>query len=254
MSTTRVETPVLEPAAQAFAEATANPPYLFELPVADGRKAVDEVQSGEIAKPPVDEEWVNVEGGPTGEVRVRIVKPRGTTGTLPVIVYLHGAGWVFGDAFTHDRLVRELAVGVGAAVVFPEYSRSPEARYPIAIEQNYTVAQLGRGERGGQGPRHEPYRRGRRLGRRQHVGRADADGEGARRTEPCRAGALLPGHRRQLRHRLLPPVRRGLLPPPRRHAVVLGPVHDGRGAAKRDHRLAAACRASSSSRDCRRRS
>ena len=140
MSTTGVETPVLEPAAQAFAEATANPPYLFELPVADGRKTVDEVQSGEIAKPPVDEEWVNVEGGPTGEVRVRIVKPRGTTGTLPVIVYLHGAGWVFGDAFTHDRLVRELAVGVDAAVVFPEYSRSPEARYPTAIEQNYTVA------------------------------------------------------------------------------------------------------------------
>jgi acetyl esterase len=140
MSATGVETPVLEPAAQAFVEATADPPFLFELPVAEGRKAVDEVQSGEIAKPPVDEEWVNVEGGPTGEVRVRIVKPRGTTVTLPVIVYLHGAGWVFGDAFTHDRLVRELAVGVEAAVVFPEYSRSPEARYPVAIEQNYTVA------------------------------------------------------------------------------------------------------------------
>jgi acetyl esterase/lipase len=140
MSATGVEMPVLEPAAQAFAEATANPPYLFELPVADGRKAVDEVQAGEIAKAPVDEEWVNVDTGPTGEVRVRIVKPRGATGTLPAIVYVHGAGWVFGDAFTHDRLVRELAVGVEAAVVFPEYSRSPEARYPIAIEQNYTVA------------------------------------------------------------------------------------------------------------------
>jgi acetyl esterase/lipase len=48
---------------------------------------------------------------------------------------------VFGDAHTHDRLVRELAVGAGAAVVFPEYQRSPEARYPVAIEQNYAVAQ-----------------------------------------------------------------------------------------------------------------
>ncbi|WP_406122783.1 alpha/beta hydrolase [Streptomyces canus] len=132
--------PVLEPAAQAFAEATANPPYLFDLGPVEGRKTVDEVQSGEIAKPAVDEEWVTVQGGPTGSVRTRIVKPAGATGTLPVVIYLHGAGWVFGNAHTHDRLVRELAVGTGAAVVFPEYDLSPEARYPVAVEQNYTVA------------------------------------------------------------------------------------------------------------------
>jgi acetyl esterase/lipase len=132
--------PVLEPAAAAFAEATANPPYLFDLPPAEGRKAVDEVQSGDIAKPDVDEEWVTVSGGPTGTVRARVVKPAGTEGTLPVILYIHGAGWVFGNAHTHDRLVRELAVGAGAAVVFPEYDLSPEARYPVAVEQNYAVA------------------------------------------------------------------------------------------------------------------
>ncbi|MEU3527388.1 alpha/beta hydrolase [Streptomyces sp. NPDC038707] len=132
--------PVLEPAAAAFAEATANPPYLFDLPPAEGRKTVDEVQSGEIAKPAVDEEWITVPGGPTGSVRARIVRPAGATGTLPVILYIHGAGWVFGNAHTHDRLVRELAVGAEAAVVFPEYDLSPEARYPVAVEQNYTVA------------------------------------------------------------------------------------------------------------------
>jgi acetyl esterase/lipase len=132
--------PVLEPAAQAFVEATANPPYLFDLAPAEGRKAVDEVQSAEIAKPAVDEEWITVPGGPTGQVRARIVRPAGVTGTLPVIIYIHGAGWVFGNAHTHDRLVRELAVGANAAVVFPEYDLSPEARYPVAIEQNYTVA------------------------------------------------------------------------------------------------------------------
>ncbi|TWV44425.1 alpha/beta hydrolase [Streptomyces misionensis] len=133
--------PVLEPAAAAFAEATANPPYLFDLPPAEGRKAVDEVQSGDIAKPEVDEEWITVSGGPTGSVRARIVKPAGAEGTLPVVLYIHGAGWVFGNAHTHDRLVRELAVGANAAVVFPEYDLSPEARYPVAIEQNYAVAQ-----------------------------------------------------------------------------------------------------------------
>ncbi|MEU3551789.1 alpha/beta hydrolase [Streptomyces longwoodensis] len=133
--------PVLEPAAQAFAEATANPPYLFDLGPVEGRKAVDEVQSGDIAEPEVDEEWITVAGGPTGSVRARIVRPAGATGTLPVVLYIHGAGWVFGNAHTHDRLVRELAVGAHAAVVFPEYDLSPEARYPVAIEQNYAVAQ-----------------------------------------------------------------------------------------------------------------
>ncbi|MFJ3502531.1 alpha/beta hydrolase [Streptomyces sp. NPDC090135] len=134
--------PVLEPAAQAFADATARPPFLHEIPVADGRKAVDGVQSGEgVPLPDVDEEWITVHGGPTGDVRARIVRPRGATGPLPVILYIHGAGWVFGDAHTHDRLVRELAVGTRAAVVFPEYDLSPEARYPVAVEQNYGVAQ-----------------------------------------------------------------------------------------------------------------
>jgi acetyl esterase len=141
MPQTAVAATVLEPAAQAFAEATADPPFLADLGPAEGRKVVDETQAGEIYKPPVDEQWIDVSGGPTGEVRVRIVRPQGATGTLPVILYIHGAGWVFGNAHTHDRLVRELCVGTGAAVVFPEYDLSPEARYPVAIEQQYAVAQ-----------------------------------------------------------------------------------------------------------------
>jgi acetyl esterase len=141
MSQTAVAATVLEPAAQAFADATADPPFLADLGPVEGRKAVDETQAGEIYKPPVDEEWITVSGGPTGEVRVRIVRPQGAAGTLPVILYIHGAGWVFGNAHTHDRLVRELCVGTGAAVVFPEYDLSPEARYPVAIEQQYAVAQ-----------------------------------------------------------------------------------------------------------------
>jgi acetyl esterase/lipase len=71
---------------------------------------------------------------------VRIVRPPHTRERLPVIVYVHGAGWVFGNGHTHDRLVRELAAGVRAAVVFPHYSLSPEARYPTAIEESYATA------------------------------------------------------------------------------------------------------------------
>ena len=58
-----------------------------------------------------------------------------------MIVYMHGGGWVLGNAATHDRLVRELAVGARAALAFVEYPNSPEAHYPVAIEQGYATAQ-----------------------------------------------------------------------------------------------------------------
>lgn len=141
MATANPRNYTLQPEALAFAEATLNPPFLYEMAPEDGRKVVDGVQDSEIAKPEVDEKWITVDGGPTGSVPARIVKPVGATGPLPVVVYTHGAGWVFGDAHTHDRLVRDLAVGTGAAVVFPEYTRSPEAKYPVANEQAYRVVQ-----------------------------------------------------------------------------------------------------------------
>jgi acetyl esterase len=130
---------VLEPAAQEFAEATANPPYLFDLGPEKGRKVVDETQSGAIDKPKVEIEDTTVPGGPSGQVSVRILRPPGAAGPLPVILFIHGAGWVFGNAHTHDRLIRELATGTSAAVVFPNYSLSPEVHYPVAIEEIYAV-------------------------------------------------------------------------------------------------------------------
>jgi len=131
---------VLEPAAQKIADAFAKPPFLYDMPPADARKALEDAQSGPVSKPAVDEEWITVPS-PAGDVRVRIVRPRGATGTLPVIVYMHGGGWVLGSARTHDRLVSELADGARAALAFVEYPNSPEARYPTAIEQGYATAQ-----------------------------------------------------------------------------------------------------------------
>ncbi|WP_024800307.1 alpha/beta hydrolase [Nocardia sp. BMG51109] len=134
--------PVLEPEARQLADDTAPHPRIYEVPPAQGRDILAGLQTGEgVDKPPVDEQWVTVPGGPTGSVRTRIVRPEGLRGKLPVILYIHGAGWVFGDENTHDRLVRELADGAQAAVVFPVYDRSPEAKYPTAIEQNWAVGQ-----------------------------------------------------------------------------------------------------------------
>jgi len=131
---------VLESAAQELADATSKPPFLYQLEPAAARKVLDDLQAVPVEKLPVDEEWIMVPS-PVGDVRVRIVRPKGATGMLPVVLYMHGGGWILGNAGTHDRLVRELAVGARAAVAFVEYPNSPEARYPVAIEQGYATAQ-----------------------------------------------------------------------------------------------------------------
>jgi acetyl esterase len=131
---------VLERAAQEVADAFSKPPFLFQMAPADARKVLDDAQAAPVGMPQVDEEWITVPA-PVGDVRVRIVKPQGASGMLPVIVYMHGGGWILGNAGTHDRLVRELAVGANAAVAFVEYTPSPEAHYPVAIEQGYATAQ-----------------------------------------------------------------------------------------------------------------
>lgn len=77
----------------------------------------------------------------SGSVSINIVKPVGAKGTLPVFLYIHGGGWVLGDFPTHKRLVRDLVVASGAAAVFINYTPSPEAHYPVAINQEYAVLQ-----------------------------------------------------------------------------------------------------------------
>jgi acetyl esterase len=131
---------VLEPAAQEFADATSKPPLIYELDYPDARKVLDDVQAGPVEKLPIDEEWITVPAD-VGDAPVRIIKPQSAGGVLPVILYMHGGGWVLGNAGTHDRLVRELAVGSNAALAFVEYPNSPEGRYPVAIEQGYATAQ-----------------------------------------------------------------------------------------------------------------
>lgn len=73
------------------------------------------------------------------KVNIHITKPAGAKSGLPVFIFVHGGGWVLGDYPTHRRLVRDLVVGSGAVAVFPDYTPSPEARYPVAINQVYAV-------------------------------------------------------------------------------------------------------------------
>src|SRR2546421_5491631 len=130
----------LEPEAQAFAEAEALSPLLFTLGPEKGRLALDEAQSGSVSKHLVDIEDLTIADGPSVQLALRILRPQNARTPLPVIVYIHGAEWVFGSPQTHDRLVHELAVGAGAAVVFPVYRLCPEGRYPTALEECYMAA------------------------------------------------------------------------------------------------------------------
>ena len=129
----------LEPEAIAVCNANAVPPFIFQLPPGEGRKKLEEVQSTPIAMYPANVQKTVVDTGKWGCLDVYVVSPREGKRSENIIFYIHGAGWVFGSFHTHEKLVRELAARTGAVLVFPEYSRSPEARYPVAIEQCYHV-------------------------------------------------------------------------------------------------------------------
>lgn len=130
----------LEPAAYAFADAAAKATPLYDLSYADARKVLATVQADKIAaSAPTTTEDLVWKIGPTGAVRVRIVRPEGAEGALPAVLYYHGGGWVMGDRNTHDHLIRELAVQARAAVVFVEYDNAPEVRYPVNNEQAYAA-------------------------------------------------------------------------------------------------------------------
>jgi acetyl esterase len=134
-------TVVLEPAAQALADALAagQGPPLYTLSPQDARAVLDRAQAGDVALAPAQIVSHTIPGGPSGEVSLTIVRPLGTTGSLPAVAYTHGGGWVLGSFATHERLVRDLAQQTGAAFVFVNYTPSPEAHYPVAIEQVYAA-------------------------------------------------------------------------------------------------------------------
>ncbi len=129
----------LEPATQRFVDGLAGAPPLYTLSPAAAHQVLTDLQSKPVPLRPADVTDTEWPVGPTGSTRIRIVRPAGATGTLPLLMYFHGGGWVLGDKVTHDRLVRELAEGVHAAVVFVDYVNSPEARYPTQNEQAYAA-------------------------------------------------------------------------------------------------------------------
>ncbi|MFD0764569.1 alpha/beta hydrolase [Mucilaginibacter lutimaris] len=73
------------------------------------------------------------------KIKLNIVRPAGVKGVLPVFIFIHGGGWVLGDYPTHKRMVRDLVVGSGAVGVFVNYTRTPDAAFPQAINEIYAA-------------------------------------------------------------------------------------------------------------------
>lgn len=132
-------TVLLEPQAEAVCDESAKCPRIYQLPPEEGRKVLERLQDTPITLYSARIEKQMVDTGSWGTIPVYIVQPDQFNEYTNVILYLHGAGWVFGSFHTHEKLVRELASRTGCVVVFPEYSRAPEAKYPTAIEQCYSI-------------------------------------------------------------------------------------------------------------------
>jgi len=118
----------------------ASPP-IYTLSPREARTVLSNLQASvPVRTLPAQIENRTIPGGPSGRVSISIVRPQGSGDKiLPVVVYIHGGGWVLGGFDTHERLVRELANKASVAIVFVNYTPAPEAQYPVQIEQAYAA-------------------------------------------------------------------------------------------------------------------
>lgn len=129
---------LLEEAAETVCNQSAIPPLIYQLPPEQGRKILEEAQDAPVYKYPADIHSDEIDTDKWGRIPIYFIAPQ--NGRIDKLMfYIHGAGWVFGSFHTHEKLVRELAARTNSLVIFPEYSRSPEAKYPTAIEQCYYI-------------------------------------------------------------------------------------------------------------------
>lgn len=116
-------------------------PPIEALTPEDARQVLTKAQqsvAADYAGIQESEHMITVLGAP---LKIYIVKPTGVASNAPGFLYIHGGGWVLGDYQTHRRIVRDLVVQSGAIAIFPEYTPSPEARYPVALQQIYATLQ-----------------------------------------------------------------------------------------------------------------
>jgi acetyl esterase/lipase len=114
-------------------------PPMEEMAPLEARKVLEQAQASvqvDLSGVEVSEKMITADGY---TIKLNIVRPQGETAILPVFIFIHGGGWVLGDFPTHQRMVRELVVLSGAAAVFVNYTRTPDAPFPQAINEIYAA-------------------------------------------------------------------------------------------------------------------
>lgn len=77
---------------------------------------------------------------PSAPLAIRIYNPHGASATEPVLLYVHGGGFWFGDLETHDTIVADLAHRTGLTAIAVDYRRTPDHPFPAARDDAYTAA------------------------------------------------------------------------------------------------------------------
>lgn len=134
--------PAIEVQTKAFLKAlnTSGGEPMETTQPADARKVLEGAQTSvqvDISGIEVSEKTITQDGI---TVKLFITRPAGVKETLPAFMFFHGGGWVLGDYPTHQRFIRDLVVNSGAVAVHAEYTRSPEAKYPTAVNECYAAA------------------------------------------------------------------------------------------------------------------
>ena len=127
--------PGVEHNTQAFLEALAagGGKPLEQMSPKDARAVLTGAQNSvkvDLSGVDVSDRAIKVDGQ---TINLKVVRPAKVKGELPVFMFFHGGGWALGDYPTHQRLIHDLVVGSGAVAVYVDYTPSPEAHYPTAI-------------------------------------------------------------------------------------------------------------------------
>jgi acetyl esterase len=127
----------LSPDVRNFLKAIHDGPGIETLSAADARKVLEGAQASvtyDYSKVTESQKTITADGL---TISLDIMRPKGVKGDLPVFMFFHGGGWIIGDYPTHRRMVRDLVLGSGAVGVFVNYTRTPEAKYPVANNEAY---------------------------------------------------------------------------------------------------------------------
>lgn len=113
-------------------------PPVYEMTLAEARASMEDNVAGLGDPRQVAEVRDLAAPRPGGEIPLRLYRPQ-ADGTLPVVVFFHGGGWVLGSLNTHDGLCRALANAAGCAVISVDYRLAPEHKFPAATDDAYTA-------------------------------------------------------------------------------------------------------------------